>query len=335
MRYGAETKNSRLIFLVGPGGVGKTTMSAAIGFVLRKFGKTIVITIDPAKRLKSALSIPIDGMKQIKENLFVTQVDKENEFRKFAFENNIGDITRTKLFEIAADLLPSEEYSAILKIIDIYENNNFDFVVVDTPPSLKFLNFLDAPGKIKSMFETGSVRYFLEIVATAGKRVSLPLSIAGKLFGSNFIVDFAKFLSSLKGVFDKMEEVYRKSVDLLSKSIIIAVASPYDRKIDELSFMLTEIKKRKLDASAIIINRFVDFTENGIPSNSPQSILNFHKNLVNLSRSMKDRIKETEKFRAPLFVIKEKFVDINSQKYVESISREIADFVSGVLKLKS
>lgn len=324
---------SKILFLIGPGGVGKTTISAAAGFALKDFGKTIVMTIDPAKRLKSALSIPIDGINKIDENLFVTQVDKENEFRRFAFENNIEDITRTKLFEIAADLLPSEEYSAFIKIVDIYENNDFDFIVVDTPPSLKFLSFLDAPEKVLSMFETSSVRYFLEIVATAGKRMSIPISIAGKLLGADFVVDFAKFLSSLKTIFHKMQDISHKSLGIILKSKILGVASPYDRKIEELIFLIKEINRRKVSFSGIVVNRFINFTIDGIPSNSPEGVLNFHRKLVMLSDIMKKNIDELAKFRKPMLVLEEKFADVNSIDFVKSISGELKGFLTNLLEI--
>lgn len=330
-----DAVSKKMIFLVGPGGVGKTTMSAALGFLLRRFEKTIVITIDPAKRLKSALSITIEGIKKIDENIFVTQVDKEKEFRKFAFENNIGEITKTKLFEIASDLLPSEEYSAALKILDIYENYDFKFIVVDTPPSTKLLAFLDAPEKLLSMFETNSVKYFLEIVATAGKRISMPLSIAGRLFGLNFIVEFGKFLSSLKTVFGKMENLSRIGWELISKSIIVGVTSPYDRKIDELVFMLDEIKRRKLEISGIIVNRFLDFAEDRINPNWPSNIVELHKKLVTVSNRMRKNIEELKRFDVPILIIREKFMDINSRRFVELISDELEEFILTIMKNKA
>lgn len=325
--------NPKILFLIGPGGVGKTTISAASGFALKDFGKTIVITIDPAKRLKSALSIPIDGINKVDENLFVTQVDKELEFRRFAFENDIGDITHTRLFGIAADLLPSEEYSAFIKLLDIYENNDFDFIVVDTPPSLKFLSFLDAPKKVLSMFETSSVRYFLEIVATAGKRMSLPISVAGRLLGADFVVDFARFLSSLKVIFHKMQDISNRALDIILKSNILGVASPYDRKIDELVFLLREVNKRKMDFSAIFVNRFVDFTPNGIPSNSPERILNFHRKLVELSDIMRRNIKELSRFGKPVIILEEKFIDTDSLNFVKSISKDLKGFLTDLLSI--
>ncbi len=312
----------KLFFLLGPGGVGKTTISAALGLSLSRIGKTLVITIDPAKRLKSALKIQIDEVKKVKDNLWATQVDKKKEFNQFARRYGIEELTRTKLYEIAAGMLPSDEYSAFIKIIEIYENGDFDFVVVDTPPSTKFIYFVDAPHKIMNMLETNAIRYMIEISAQAGKRLSGPLSLAGKILGDSFVIEFAKFLGNLKKIFSEMQEISKKANMILNMkdTELIAITSPYNGKSQELIMMIKEIEKRGLKVSRIIINRFLSFQKNSIPDNVPQKVKDLHKELVALSENMKEDISELRKI-APIFVIEEFFKDIASLETLEEFEK--------------
>ena len=313
---------TKTIFLLGPGGVGKTTISAAIGLELSRKGRTFLMTIDPAKRLKSALKIPMDDVREISKNLWATQVNKKDEFIKFARKHGIDEITQTKLFEIASDILPSEEYSAFLKIVEICDKN-FDFVVVDTPPSTKFISFVDAPRKIIDMFETNSVKYFIEITGRAGARLSGPLSLAGKILGGQFVVEFAKFLGKMKKIFSEMQDVSKKAERILKgeNTYLIGITSPYPKKSEELLLMVKEVEKRQMKVDGIVINRFLDFTPQGIPVNSPKGVVEFHSELTKVSERMRDEIRSIER-RYPVFIVEEYFQDVVSLGVLADFSKK-------------
>ena len=322
-----------LIFL-GPGGVGKTTISAAAAIEISKKYKTILITIDPAQRLKSALSIKIDEIRQINKNLWVTQVNKKDEFLRFIEKYGISDLKNSRLFDVAAGMLPSEEYSAFLKIQELYEND-FDFMVVDTPPSSKFISFLDAPRKILNLFETDAIKYFLDIAAFGGKKLSGPLSLAGKILGLDFIVEFAKFLGNLRSVFDKMQQISYEAEKILQgeETYFVGVSIPYDNKIDELISIMKETKQRGLEIKFVIINRFLNFTENGVPINSPKSLEEFHKKLFLLSQKQRQEIKsKLELKNYKVFLIEDFFEDIVSYEVLEEFARKanLSDFLSSI-----
>ncbi len=261
-------------------------------------------------------------MREISENLWATQVNKKDEFVKFAKKHGIGELTQTKLFEIASDILPSEEYSAFLKIVEIYDMD-FDFVVVDTPPSTKFISFVDAPRKILDMFETNSVRYFIEIAGRAGTRLSGPLSLAGKILGGQFIVEFAKFLGKMRKVFSEMQKISEKAEKILKaqNTYLIGITSPYPRKSEELLLMIKEIERRNMRVEGVVINRFLDFTSQGIPPNSPKSVVEFHSELTKVSEKMRDEIKKIES-KYPVFIVEEYFQDVVSLEVLADFSKK-------------
>src|ERR1041385_4015926 len=74
----------RLIIVAGKGGVGKTTCSSAIALHLAKLGrKTLLVTVDPAKRLEDSLGVPV-GFKEtpIQPNLAAMMLDPEAVIRE-------------------------------------------------------------------------------------------------------------------------------------------------------------------------------------------------------------------------------------------------------------
>ncbi len=327
----------KFIFFLGPGGVGKTTISAGAGLSLSRLGKTLVITVDPAKRLSSALGIPLDTISKISENLWATQIDKKKYFEEFLEEKGLTTLSQTNLFKIAADLLPSDEYSAFLKIVKIYENEDFDFVVVDTPPSTKFILFIDAPQKVLNLFETDVIKYLINIVVFSGEKLSGPISLAGKILGGSFVIEFAKFLSNLKDVFSDMLEIAKKA-ELITKnknlSRFIGVSSPYDGKIDELINMLNMLEERKIEISDIFINRSLKFSEDGIIENSPESIQKFHKKLIKLSNNIESEVKKLKRFRIPIHFLHEYFSDITSLSSISDFANKsgLGKYVEDIVK---
>ncbi|MFV1963745.1 MAG: ArsA-related P-loop ATPase, partial [Acidimicrobiia bacterium] len=49
---------TKTLLVTGAGGVGKTTIAAAVGVIAARGGlRTLVVTVDPAQRLASALGI--------------------------------------------------------------------------------------------------------------------------------------------------------------------------------------------------------------------------------------------------------------------------------------
>ncbi len=88
---GARLREKRVLICVGAGGVGKTTTSAALALGIAMEGKKVaVVTIDPAKRLASALGlselsgeprrIHTDGTVHIKGELWAMMLDAKRTF---------------------------------------------------------------------------------------------------------------------------------------------------------------------------------------------------------------------------------------------------------------
>lgn len=165
-----STKNgvdqSRFVFVGGKGGVGKTSMSAALGVTLAAQGlKTLVLSTDPAhslgdalqKRLDGGVAVPIDGTDGMLCAMEIDTTGAISEFqqlaRAYVAEGRRGvgvDVARKLGLEEFAGLLDNappgiDELVALTQVVELVKYGDFDRVVVDTAPTGHTLRLLSFP----------------------------------------------------------------------------------------------------------------------------------------------------------------------------------------------
>jgi anion-transporting ArsA/GET3 family ATPase len=212
---------------VGPGGVGKTTVSAAIGLGLAARGKkVVVVSIDPAKRLASALGLDelpgephridpkaaADGARDADSGLTGGEKSEANRQvqpggelwamvldSKRTFDGLIDKLapdesTRQEVLsnriyrELSSAVAGSQEFTAMAKLYELHREGGWDAIVLDTPPSRNALDFLDAPDRLTRFLD-----------GRALKLLSAPGGLARGVLGRGATVVFA-LLSRLTGV---------------------------------------------------------------------------------------------------------------------------------------
>jgi anion-transporting ArsA/GET3 family ATPase len=166
----------------GTGGVGKTTLATSRAISLAKSGKRVLlITIDPAKRLKDLLGLDnqFDGEK-VAVNfqgiaLYALLMSPEKTIQKMAKKFNTPDLASNRIVQILSR--PYGGMNEILSLIEVqmqFETNEFDTIVLDTPPGSHFLDFLEGINKIKHFFDQNFIEifnYLSEKTSNAGKKV--------------------------------------------------------------------------------------------------------------------------------------------------------------------
>jgi TRC40/GET3/ArsA family transport-energizing ATPase len=156
---GLEGKN--LIIVAGKGGVGKTTCSAAIALHLAKQGrKTLLVTVDPAKRLEDSLGVPVGHTETpIQPRLVAMMLDPATVIREhLKREVPEADVTEHPMFRYVTNYLPGlNELMAIGKLNDLRRAEKFDVIVVDTAPTGHALSFLSAPKAIEELMSEKSL----------------------------------------------------------------------------------------------------------------------------------------------------------------------------------
>src|SRR5687768_3249611 len=156
-----DLAGKRLIIVAGKGGVGKTTCSSGIALHLAKLGrKTLLVTVDPAKRLEDSLGVKV-GFKEtpVQPNLAAMMLDPEKVIREH-LSRELPDvkIAEHPMFRYVTNYLPGlNELMAIGKLNDLRREGKFDAIVVDTAPTGHALSFLSASTAIHELMSEKSL----------------------------------------------------------------------------------------------------------------------------------------------------------------------------------
>ncbi len=270
-------QNAQVIVCVGSGGVGKTTVSSAIALRAAQMGrKVLVLTVDPAKRLKSTMGLESKDEAaiqdpSIKGSLEASVIDNKKIFDEFVTRasgnpERAQKILKNKLYvQMSTTLSGSQEFTALEKLYSSSESGKYDLIVLDTPPTKHAIDFLEAPQKLSALFNekitqwfrdpaSGEKSFFRSIIQTGTKQVLRALE---SLTGSEFMRELADFFQSIQQWQGKLEKRIADMHKLLvhPKTHFVLVTSFDEAKLKEAEFFSREIRKSGYQLSNVIINR--------------------------------------------------------------------------------
>jgi anion-transporting ArsA/GET3 family ATPase len=284
----ALVDRNRVLVCVGPGGVGKTTIAAAVAALAARRGKrTLVCTIDPAPRLADALGtgglgpepkpLPPAACRALgidegaAGNLHAVRIDTEATFKKMVLEAVADPEMQRRIFDnaiyrqITTMLTGSQEFAATLALHDFVTSGRFDLVVLDTPPTANALDFLEAPARIAAAVSSPALGWFARPPQGA-KRFSFQRLRSGgallvrriaKLVGSSFLDDVGAFLLDFQQVLAAFLERAR-AVDALLRGPgvgFVLVLVPEVAAIDEALFFLERLRAAGIALAGFVANR--------------------------------------------------------------------------------
>ncbi|MBW0112301.1 ArsA family ATPase, partial [Pseudonocardia sp. KRD-182] len=197
-----DDPGTRVIVCCGSGGVGKTTTSAALAIRAAERGRrTVVLTIDPAKRLAQALGLQAltnepGSVADAEGDLHAMMLDMRRTFDEMVETHADPERAQTIIANpfyqtISSSFSGTQEYMAMEKLGQLAATGEWDLIVVDTPPSRSALDFLDAPQRMSTFLDGRMIR-LLSAPARAGGRGLM------KIVGAGFSL-FAKAVSTILG----------------------------------------------------------------------------------------------------------------------------------------
>jgi anion-transporting ArsA/GET3 family ATPase len=271
----------RIIVCCGSGGVGKTTTAAALGLrAAEEHGRrTVVMTIDPARRLAQALGLselsntprlvkgfnPANGgelqammldMKRTFDEVVLTHTDPKRAEEIFA----------NPFYQaMSSTFSGTQEYMAMEKLGQLRAGNEWDLIVVDTPPSRSALDFLDAPARL-SRFLDGRMLRVLLAPARAGGRSMFNLVTASfgvfsravqKVLGGQLLTDLSSFIAALDSTFGGFRERADRTYKILQapETAFLLVAAPEPDAIREAGFFAGRLARDHMPLQGLVLNR--------------------------------------------------------------------------------
>ncbi len=256
----------RIVVCVGCGGVGKTSVAAALALeAARRKRRALVMTIDPARRLADALGVgPLGNTpRAISEQalagvgvagggaLSAMMLDMKRTFddlvERFAENAEARErILRNRIYQHVSDALAgSAEYTAMEKVYELAEADDFDVIVVDTPPSQHAVDFLEAPQRLLELLDSRLVKVLLHPALAAGRfgfrifqrGTQRALRVIERVSGLAFLEDVSEFLLAFEGMAAGFAERARRVRSLLvgPEAAFVLVSGPAPESVASCS----------------------------------------------------------------------------------------------------
>jgi anion-transporting ArsA/GET3 family ATPase len=278
---GLESK--RIAVCVGSGGVGKTTVAAAIALDrAMRGGRALVCTIDPARRLANALGLEALGNVEAhvpdhkfaeaglvpQGQLFAMMLDVKRTWddliaRHAPDRSRLKRILDNRIYQqLSSVLAGSQEYMAMEKLYELATERSYDLVVLDTPPTAHALDFLDAPDRVLDFLGNETARALLAPAGKVGFKLfqlggSYVAKTLSRFTGADVLTDLADFMTSFQGMYEGFKERAAAVHELLSRPDVgfILVASPSPRSIDEALFFHERLHAESMPIAGAVANR--------------------------------------------------------------------------------
>ncbi|MFH1727232.1 MAG: ArsA-related P-loop ATPase [Pseudomonadota bacterium] len=272
--------NKKIYVCLGTGGVGKTTLSCALGYSIASLGKKVlVITVDPAKRLASSLGLESlsDSPKIIRRftetngELSALMPDTKTIFdklvNKYAPNKNIATrIMSNQFYEhISTTLAGSHEYMCVEKLYEVISQNKYDTIILDTPPSNNVMAFLEAPKRMVDFCNDTIFKWFVRPYKIIGrssfklikKSSDVAISLLQKLTGVEFLMDLSEFFFNFnemyKGIRQRASDVNEL---IFSDDVTYFIVSGSDaEQLNETKRFINDLGKNKIKISGIFFNK--------------------------------------------------------------------------------
>lgn len=275
-----EDPKTRIVVCCGAGGVGKTTTAAALGLRAAERGrKVVVLTIDPARRLAQSMGIDsLDNtprrVKGVDDSaggeLHAMMLDMKRTFDEIveahADPGRAAAILGNPFYQsLSAGFAGTQEYMAMEKLGQLRGRDEWDLIVVDTPPSRSALDFLDAPKRLGSFLDGKLIRVLLAPAKVGGRAgmkflnvgMSMMTGVLGKVLGGPFLKDVQTFVAAMDSMFGGFRTRADATYKLLQApgTAFLVVAAPERDALREAAYFVERLAAEDMPLAGLVLNR--------------------------------------------------------------------------------
>ncbi|BFO13960.1 ArsA family ATPase [Streptomyces sp. KM77-8] len=275
-----EDPATRIVVCCGSGGVGKTTTAAALGLRAAERGrKVVVLTIDPARRLAQSMGIDsLDNtprrVKGVDDSaggeLHAMMLDMKRTFDEIveahADSERASAILGNPFYQsLSAGFAGTQEYMAMEKLGQLRSRDEWDLIVVDTPPSRSALDFLDAPKRLGSFLDGKLIRVLLAPAKVGGRAgmkflnvgMSMMTGALGKVLGGQLLKDVQTFVAAMDSMFGGFRTRADATYKLLQApgTAFLVVAAPERDALREAAYFVQRLAAEDMPLAGLVLNR--------------------------------------------------------------------------------
>jgi anion-transporting ArsA/GET3 family ATPase len=275
-----DDPHTRIVVCCGSGGVGKTTTAAALGLRAAERGRRVVVlTIDPARRLAQAMGIAsLDNVPRRVEGvdgaaggeLHAMMLDMKRTFDEIVEAHTDAEraraILRNPFYQsLSAGFAGTQEYMAMEKLGQLRARDEWDLIVVDTPPSRSALDFLDAPKRLGSFLDGRFIKLLMapaKLGGRAGMRflnvsMSMLTGTLNKLVGAQLLQDVQTFVGAMDTMFGGFRTRADATYRLLQApgTAFFVVAAPERDALREAAYFVERLAADDMPLAGLVLNR--------------------------------------------------------------------------------
>ncbi len=275
-----QDPQTHIVVCCGSGGVGKTTMAAALALRAAEYGRQVVVlTIDPARRLAQSMGLTeldnvprkVDGIDPAAGGrLDAMMLDMKRTFdevvESHAAPDKAAQILANPFYQaLSSSFAGTQEYMAMEKLGQLRAHDDWDLIVVDTPPSRSALDFLDAPERLGSFLDGRLIRLLMAPARAGGRAyrrffsagVGAVTSAFDKILGGELLSDIQTFVSALDTMFGGFRERADQTYALLKQpdTAFVIVATPEADALREASYFVERLAADGMPLAGLVLNR--------------------------------------------------------------------------------
>ncbi|MEU4091301.1 ArsA family ATPase [Streptomyces sp. NPDC026673] len=275
-----DDPKTRIVVCCGSGGVGKTTTAAALGVRAAERGrKAVVLTIDPARRLAQSMGLTeLDNTPRkvagIDESaggeLHAMMLDMKRTFDEVVLQHTDRERARAILDNpfyqsLSAGFAGTQEYMAMEKLGQLRALDEWDLIIVDTPPSRSALDFLDAPKRLGSFLDGRFIRLLMAPAKVGGRAgvkflnvgMSMMTGTLSKVMGAHLLRDVQTFVAAMDSMFGGFRSRADATYKLLQANgtAFLVVAAPERDALREASYFVERLAAENMPLAGLVLNR--------------------------------------------------------------------------------
>ena len=275
----------RVVITTGSGGVGKTTVAASVALWGALQGRrTVVMTIDPARRLATSLGLanlantplpiapalfaPLGGPPR--GTLSAMMLDQKGAWdalveRHAPPEARARILANTFYQHLSQSFAGSHEYMAIEQLCLLADSGEWDLIVVDTPPTRHALDFLEAPQRIDDFLDRKVIQWFVKPYFSAGwsafqavnRTASFLLKRLEQATGVSALVQISEFFTSMSGLFENFQPRIKRAYEVLrgTGTAFVLVAAPEEQVLGDADYLSTKMTELRMPLRGVVLNR--------------------------------------------------------------------------------